>query len=89
MDDFDLVNDFDRIFDGGGDYVDVSRRPLGTARREDAEPEGWVAPEKPAPEQKSARGMNSLSEDEKPREKALRQGIDALTDTELLAILLG
>lgn len=33
--------------------------------------------------------MHDLSDDEKPREKALRQGIDSLTDVELLAILLG
>lgn len=33
--------------------------------------------------------IRDLSEDEKPREKALRLGIDSLSDVELLAILLG
>lgn len=33
--------------------------------------------------------IRDLSEDEKPREKALRRGFDTLTDAELLALLLG
>jgi DNA repair protein RadC len=33
--------------------------------------------------------MHDLTDDEKPREKALKQGLNALTDVELLAILLG
>lgn len=37
----------------------------------------------------SARRIADLSDDDKPREKALRNGIRSLSDTELLAILLG
>jgi DNA repair protein RadC len=33
--------------------------------------------------------MRDLTDDEKPREKALKQGLNSLTDVELLAILLG
>ena len=33
--------------------------------------------------------IRDLSDDEKPREKALKQGFDTLTDAELLALLLG
>ena len=33
--------------------------------------------------------IRDLNDDEKPREKALKQGIDSLTDVELLALLLG
>lgn len=33
--------------------------------------------------------MREMADDDKPREKALHQGFDALTDAELLAILLG
>lgn len=33
--------------------------------------------------------MRDLADDEKPREKALRLGIDSLTDVEVLALLLG
>ncbi|MDE5634325.1 MAG: DNA repair protein RadC [Muribaculaceae bacterium] len=39
--------------------------------------------------QKAGPRIRDLSEDEKPREKALKQGFDTLTDTELLALLLG
>ena len=37
----------------------------------------------------SGRMLREMAADEKPREKALAYGMDALTDTELLAILLG
>jgi DNA repair protein RadC len=36
-----------------------------------------------------ARSMHDLTDDEKPREKALKQGMNSLSDVELLAILLG
>ena len=33
--------------------------------------------------------IRALNDDEKPREKALRGGMDSLSDVELLALLLG
>jgi DNA repair protein RadC len=36
-----------------------------------------------------AKSMHDLTDDEKPREKALKQGMNSLSDVELLAILLG
>jgi len=57
-------------------------------------PQGWVvefrdayraALAAPAP---SARQLDQLPESERPREKALQRGIDALGDAELLAVLL-
>lgn len=45
-------------------------------------------PENPATE-RSGLLIRDLNADEKPREKANRFGMDALTDVELLALLLG
>lgn len=82
MDDYSILNDLDAILSAGGDvalpYSDATSGAPG------AHPV-----KEPAHKPHGVRGMDNLAEDDKPREKALRQGIDALTDAELLAILLG
>lgn len=114
MDEIDISNDFDRIFNEGGDlplrFPDLrsepaenvkkraagKRRPAGDARptvtvREDEEQQYTASRQEDAPENDKAATLriSDLTEEEKPREKALKQGIDSLTDVELLAILLG
>ena len=75
MDDISLLNDFDAIFSTGGDFP------------AEAMPYNDAPQRKPA----AAKGatMHDLTDDEKPREKALKQGMESLSDVELLALLIG
>lgn len=77
MDELSLLNDFDAIFDSGGDYLPESKpAEMGKA-------------EKPASSKGAGVMIHDLTDDEKPREKALKQGMESLSDVELLALLLG
>lgn len=77
MDELSLLNDFDAIFDSGGDYLPESK------------PAEMEKAEKPASSKGAGVMIHDLTDDEKPREKALKQGMESLSDVELLALLLG
>lgn len=107
------LNDFDTIFDGGGDIptyvtpkvelsvkapikevVKVVSHSLQTESKDDI----IVPDSKPvalshdvAKDCKSTprHTIHDLTDDERPREKALKQGMESLSDVELLALLLG
>lgn len=107
MDELELLNDFDSIYDSGGDAPErVSRRANHADRtpvkgeitpdtgKETPEDNGGITPDNggQTPEKETDSGplmMHDLADEEKPREKALREGINSLTDVELLALLLG
>lgn len=89
MDDFTWLDDLDAIFQAGGDP------PAGGIDRKTVEvaapavsTDGKETVSDGAPHYRGS-SIKNLTDDEKPREKALRQGMDSLTDVELLAILLG
>lgn len=85
MDELSLLNDFDAIFDSGGDYLPESR----PAEKEKEKEKEMEKDEKPASSKGVGVMIHDLTDDEKPREKALKQGMESLSDVELLALLLG
>lgn len=75
MDDISLLNDFDAIFSTGGDFPAEAMPYNDAPQRKPVATKGAT--------------MHDLTDDEKPREKALKQGMESLSDVELLALLIG
>lgn len=106
------LNDFDTIFDGGGDIptyvtpkVELSvntpiKEVVKVVHSLQTESEDDIIVPDSKPEALShdvskdckstpRHTIHDLTDDERPREKALKQGMESLSDVELLALLLG
>lgn len=91
MDDLGYTNDIDRILSAGGDLPDIPGQLSDAPAFPAAPPAEAADPLKKPGNAKEAPAPRARqhSQEDLPREKALRLGMSALSDADVLAILLG